>query len=175
MSIVQVNLVSGESYSFDLTPVITVQSIGIEAAWEKACLMLADMTSLLPRVQNQHNSIKADLYQEFKALPVNKDKANGDYNPGTDVFFNSTWLSSHPRYMESRAQRDALEGTVTSLRLTYIPRIKQLHEGVSTGERNVPSQMQQPNPMSTPTPSVAACPPPSNMAPAPNLSQATSR
>jgi len=148
---------------FDMKTVINVQMLGIEAAWEQGCDMLSKMVNLLPEIQNRHNRVKADAYQRFKRLPVNKDTAAGDYNPGTDKFFDSIWLSSCPEYQASRLERDRLEDAINTLRLTYLPRIKQLHDKAKSSEHNVTSRVTEP----TATPVPIPPPPGTGIAPAP--------
>ena len=146
----------GEAIQFDLTSVISPRSMGLENAWEVGCEMFQKMLMLLVVLQNHHNRIKADLYQEFKLLPVNKDATMGPINPGTDTYFSGTWLPANGVYQVSRTQRDLVQGTMEALKMTYIPRLRMLFEKTDWGERNVASQAGGTNPPPPQAATVAA-------------------
>lgn len=129
----------GVAQSFDITHIIEARIEGVSAAWEFGCDLLSRLIRVMPHIEGRHAVVKAEAYQRFKQIPVNKKPELGPVNPGTDSYFKDQWLGADEAYRNSRVERDQIRAMIEVLKQTYLPRLRMMNEEGSSAERQARS------------------------------------
>ena len=133
-----VTLEDGQSFEFDFNKIITEDARGVESRLYAATTFLSRLLLLKSTANKLYYQTKLRLTNDYWRTAKEKNfEALGLPSDGTQkpsATHLTGWMQAQEDYNNYKGFRDFIEGKITALTTTYIPRLRDLAQKSAIGE-----------------------------------------